>query len=79
MKKIIVAITITLTLGSCAFLRPAVRSANAVARVLCEEYATGRDLSGMTVKDWCRIQKNLSPFIDAVTSLEQSTGLKVAK
>jgi hypothetical protein len=67
--KATIAIVFALALGGCAFWKPAVKSTMAVARVLCEEYGTGRDL-GMSVEDWCAIEGNLRPFVEAVTGLD---------
>lgn len=72
MEKLFLICALSMLFSGCAFWKPVAKTTNEVARVLCEEYATGRDTAGMSVKDWCKIQRNLDPFLDAVTGLEKA-------
>lgn len=78
MKRFTIPLALVLTSAmlvvACAFWRPAVKTTNELARILCEEYVAGEDV-GMSAKDWCEVHDNLAPFINAVVGLQEETGL----
>ena len=66
MKNIFILIIVVVCAGGCAMLKPAAKTVNQIARLMCIE-AYGDSATGMTAEDWCNIHKNLYPFIEAVT------------
>jgi len=73
MKKLLILIVIVIFAYGCAFLKPAIKTTNAIVSVLCEEYAASSDV-GMDPEDWCKIHENVQPFIDLISTADQSTG-----
>ena len=69
MKYLIIAIA-TVALSSCAFFKPAAKTINQVARLLCIEAYGDPAATAMTAEDWCNVHRNLYPFIEAVTSAQ---------
>jgi len=74
MKKLLILIVIAIFAYGCAFLKPAIKTTNAIVSVLCEEYAAASDIGSMTPEDWCKIHENVKPFIDLISEADQSTG-----
>jgi hypothetical protein len=76
MKKTILICTLSFLLTSCAIWKPAAKiTKEAVAIALCEQWVaeTGYN-TGIDRAKWCRIFKNLEPFFDLLTGMEQTTG-----
>lgn len=51
----------------CAALKPALRTINDAASILCSTafgVADQAKAEGLSVEDWCAVQKNLKPFLD---------------
>ena len=69
MKYLIIVIA-AIALSSCAFWKPAVKTVNQVARLLCIEAYGDPATTAMTAEDWCNVHENLYPFIEAVTSAQ---------
>jgi len=78
--SVIFAVTVILCIFilavSCAQFKKAVRTINDVAGDLCLIFGeeNPEELDGLSPKEWCAIQKNLTPFVDVVTSV-QKTGV----
>jgi hypothetical protein len=62
----------------CAAIKPVARTVADLASMVCEGLAAeNRDqLQGLSPEDWCSIQRNLDPFLDAVLAAKQKAGLK---
>lgn len=62
----------------CAAWKPVARTVTDLASVVCEGLAAENQeqLQGLSPADWCAIQRNLDPFIDAVLAAKQKAGLK---
>lgn len=61
----------------CAAIKPVVRTVEDIARNLCESVAQKHtdQLRSLTPADWCAIERNIEPFIDAVLSVQRVAGL----
>lgn len=77
MKSLFCVLAILVGVTSCAAVRPVVRTVLDIATTLCESVAVrGQDrLHGLSVSEWCAIERNLEPFIDAVLAAEREAGL----
>lgn len=62
---------------ACAAIKPVVRTLADVASLACEELAAQNvdQLKGLSAKDWCAIERNLEPFVDALLAAKQQSGL----
>lgn len=62
----------------CAAFKPVARTVADLASVVCEGLAAENQaqLQGLSPEDWCAIQRNLDPFIDAVLAARQKAGLQ---
>jgi hypothetical protein len=69
------ALSAALFCGSCAALKPIIRTIVDIATLLCENAASEKPiaiLQGKTPQQWCKIQTNLQPFIDEVLKARQA-------
>ena len=83
MKRALISfVVVSMLVVGCAAFKATVRTIDQIAFNLC--LSTASDYSdmkrdGMSVKDWCKVQANLHPFVQWVTSakadLAEETGL----
>jgi len=72
---VLVGIAIVWYLASCAAMLPVIRGIVDIATLLCENSMSEQPkavLGGKTVKQFCRIEKNLKPFIDETLKAKQN-------
>lgn len=66
-SKLLLLFITFFALTGCAFLKPAARTVNDVARIACETTFGEEELpQGMSVEDFCEAHENLQPFIDQI-------------
>jgi predicted small secreted protein len=73
MRSLIV-IVLALALTSCGTIKQIGRTIQDVAQALCLVAASEQPkdaLGGMSAEDWCSIEENLRPFLDAALSAKQ--------
>lgn len=78
MKYLFLAFVVLSGVTGCAAVRPVVRTVLDIATSLCESVAVRSQdrLHGLSVSEWCAIERNLEPFIDAVLAAERKAGLR---
>ena len=58
---------LVIALCGCAMFKSVARTANDVAREACAVFgAQNPEALGMSVEDFCAIQRNVDPFLDAI-------------
>ena len=68
-----------LLVTGCAAFRSAARTANDVAREACEIFgAKNEQALGMSVEDFCAIERNVAPFLDALLSAQKLSAAKLS-
>ena len=72
------AVCLLLVTG-CAMFKSVARTANDVARDACEVFgAKNEQALGMSVEDFCAIQRNVDPFLDAILSAQKLSAAKLS-
>lgn len=68
-----------LATSACSYWKPVTRTAADAAHILCELWASEqpREQLGLSPADFCAVERNLRPFIDAALSAKQSAGMAV--
>ena len=68
-----------LLLTGCAMFKSVARTANDVARDACAVFgAQNPEALGMSVEDFCAIQRNVDPFLDAILSAQKLSAAKLS-
>ena len=68
-----------LLVTGCAMFKSVARTANDVARDACEVFgAKNPEALGMSVEDFCAIQRNVDPFLDAILSAQKLSAAKLS-
>ena len=74
-----VALFLLVLTTSCAMFRSVARTANDVAREACEIFGAKQpETLGMSVEDFCAIQRNVDPFLDAILSAQKLSAAKLS-
>lgn len=68
-----------LLVTGCAAFKSIARTANDVARDACMVFgAKNPEALGMSVEDFCAIQRNVDPFLDAILSAQKLSAAKLS-
>ena len=70
---------LAILLCGCAAFKSIARTANDVARDACMVFgAKNEQALGMSVEDFCAIQRNVDPFLDAILSAQKLSAAKLS-
>lgn len=65
-----------LVLFAACWAKPALRSANDIARAACHTFAEAREQQlGLSKEDWCKLHDNFDPFLQVILAAERKAGI----
>jgi hypothetical protein len=79
LEKLLLGLVFSIATISCAFLKPAVKSANEAAKIACESMLGAEaEAQGMSVEEFCAIREVIDPFIDQLGAAKnQAAGVSL--
>lgn len=75
-QLVMLLISILLVCISACWAKPALRTANDIAKQACETFAEARERQlGISKEQWCALRDNLDPFLSVILAAERKAGI----